>query len=293
MKNRLFTGVLLLLLAAPAPALVPEPAQDSVCWDLAQLLDPEQPAAVAAQQLAMLRRAAQGEQADYSAYVLGTLYRLGPAHPAARLERDPDAARLWLRKAALGGNLLAMAGLAENELASGRPMEAMVLSQVLIHYGSRRPEGHPNPTAKYRTGLGSRAYEALASTPSGADHERILADFKAFIAEHGNGIEAGLRRPLATTGKHCPNSHDNERWPLQYQGRSHVMGSRSLAKLPSPGYAIFRISVNARGRVEKAIVIDSLPGPEVADALRPSVKDLRYNKLRGAPPRAALAPVSG
>lgn len=291
MKKPLFC-LLLLAAATPAFSQTQPGAPTQNCFRIERLFDPAQPAALADIELSKLRVQAE-EGNPYAAYLLGTLYRLGPAHPAQRLPHDPDAARDWLRKAALDGNLTAMAALAENELAAGRPMDAMVMAQLAIHYAGRFPDVPLASAKRYQAGLVSRAFEALGRVPSATHDAEILAAFKAFLAEHGETIEAALRRkPRHKAG--CPPFHDNERWPATYIGRSHVVASTSdgarIQKVATPGYALYWAMVKPNGRIETLLVIDSLPARDVADALWGTAKEARYNKLRGAPPRAVLHP---
>lgn len=291
--KKLIVGVLLLAASVPGLCSAKAEAPERPCFRAERLFDPALSNAAVEPELANLRAAAEAGDA-YAAYLLGTLYRLGPAHPAARLPLDPEAAHIWLRKAALDGNLAAMSGLAEMELVAGRAMDAMVLAQAVVHYDARHPRGEQATLRRYQAGLVARAFEGLGRSPSATDDAEILGAFRQFVAENGERIDAGIRRRIAgPKDLACPPFHDNERWPLQYKGRYYVMApARSGKRLSTPSVAVFHLVVGANGRVDQALVIDTLPGPEAGMALRPLAEDMRFNRIRGAPPRAALAPVT-
>ena len=70
----------------------------------------------------------------YAQYLLGTLYRLGKSHPAKLFERDDEKAGKYLSNAAVNGQVLAMAGMAELELRRKQPMKAMIWAQAFARY---------------------------------------------------------------------------------------------------------------------------------------------------------------
>ncbi|TNJ35281.1 hypothetical protein [Arenimonas terrae] len=291
--KKLIVGVLLLAASLPGLSRAELESPERPCFRAERVFDPALSAEAVAPEMEKLRAAGDAGDA-YAAYLLGTLYRLGPAHPASRLPLDPQAARVWLRRAALDGNLGAMSALAELELATGHAMEAMVLAQAVVHYDAKHPRGEQATLRRYQAGLVARAFEDLGRAPSATDDPEILGAFRQFVAENGAKIDAGIRRRISGPKDFaCPPFHDNERWPLQYKGRYYVMTpARSGKKLSTPGVAVFHLVVGANGRVDQALLIDSLPGPEAGAALRPLAEDMRFNRIRGAPPRAALAPVT-
>ena len=96
MRNLLLATLLAsAAIAAVARAESTEATLMAGCYQMERLFDPDLSPQAAAQEVAALQVSAEHGSAT-AAYLLGTLYRLGPSHPAARLPRDRDLARKWL-----------------------------------------------------------------------------------------------------------------------------------------------------------------------------------------------------
>lgn len=285
----LLAGVSLLFIAAPA--LGGESSLEG-CYQVERLFDGRLPAAEAAQQMEWLRASAE-RGGKNSAYYLGTLYRLGHAHPARRVPQDLAQARHWLTQSALAGGLGAMAGLAELELAESRPREALVIIRVREHYAKRYPEARMAELGNYPRFLRRRAEVALMRQAEPVSDADIQADIDAFIATHGAGIEARITKPgTQREGASCPPFYDTEKWPLVRRGTRvvHVASERTLTD--EPAYAWLVPLVNAKGRVDDVLVVDFAATPEELRVLRGIGMSQRYNRLPGAPTRSARFPIN-
>lgn len=261
------------------------------CYSIGRVVDPDLAPDAVAVEMAVLTAAAEGGS-DQAAYVLGTLHRLGPEHPAQRLPQDPVLADQWLRKAALAGNLFAMSGLAENELARGRARESLVLALARIHYGKNHPDPAFRKIATYQADLVRRGFEALGEPRTEHLEAALLDEVQAFVDAHGEGIVAGLFRwqePQVPSG--CAGEVDQARWPLEMRGVSSVLlRTGSEAEAP-PRFVLFHLVVKPNGRVERALPVDFAPDAGLMPRTRRAAEGMIFNKLEDAPLRTGLLPL--
>jgi hypothetical protein len=287
---------LVLVLCACLASVTATPLQAEVsggpCYGLEPLLDPALPGGERAQALDSLRLAAKQGSAP-AHYLLGTLYRLGPDHPAKLVSRDLEAARRHLGQAALGGQLAAMAALAEIDLKRGAAMDAMVWAQALMHF-DRDGQGFTGSSKRaYQASLLDRAYRALGNADRAGTQTDVEEYLGGFLAKHEAGIRAAMARdPAARDG--CAPSYDYAQWPLVLASDAKVpiAGNRRTRRPENPGYGLFYIEVMPDGRVGKALVFDGLPGADDAKLLLRTAERLQFNPAPGAPVRSALVPIS-
>jgi hypothetical protein len=282
--------LVLVVLAACGFAGPAQPAPDEPPSARRQILfDPEADAGARQQELARLRQAAlRGDawaQAD-----LGSLYRLGEAHPARLLPRDDVQAESYLSNAAIGGALIAMAGMAELELRRGQPYAALIWAQLHAHYtnlasASSAAEPERRPPEAYKAYLLQRCFDALES---GVDESALQRDLEAFVAQH----DAGVRRGMLASG---PAVSGSERlralpgsWAAPYRW--------SLLKLPprSSARVSYLAGVAPDGRIDRLLIIDSLPDALPAERLAEWVIESgRFNPVEdGAKRRWGHLPLS-
>jgi hypothetical protein len=133
-------------------------------------------------------------------YLVGTLYRRGDAIVPHVVEADEEQARRYLSTAAAHGRLLAMAKMAEIELADDHPLEAMIWAQI---YGAYRgwvndergygPNNERQPTL-YFEDLLRRASKRLAQKFGDDRTADVLAGLNQFVAQHDKEVRAQLVR---------------------------------------------------------------------------------------------------
>jgi hypothetical protein len=239
------------------------------------LLDPAVGIEVQLAQMAQVEREAKAGDAR-AQYLLGTLYRLGKRHPAALLERDDDKASIYLSNAATSGQVLAIAGMAELELRRQRGMEAMVWAQAFALYQKDEPRDprvtRPDNQA-YAAYLLQRCYDKIGR---GDEAQQQLVDaFVAFQANHDAKIRSGLglARIEGITGA-----------PLQLvSAPERPLGTPSATeeRMKTPGIALFLLGVDAKGAVQRRLVVDSLPDQVFAEGLTRVADRLRFNPIDG------------
>jgi hypothetical protein len=185
----------LLTLAAATPACAARPAGHLA--ELAQFLDRSTPAPRRQEIFAAWREAALAGDTD-AQYVVGTIYRRGDNADPPLVPRDADQARRYLSTAAGHGRLLAMAKMAELELAEDRPFEAMIWTQAYgVYRGWVRNEnptdyGEHNerePTLYFEDLLG-RVTERMRQKLGSVKEPEVLQRLNAFIAAHDKDVRA-------------------------------------------------------------------------------------------------------
>lgn len=238
---------------------------------------------------ALRRLIAAADSGDgYAQYVLGSLYRLGDRHPAQLLGRDESRAALYLSNAAVQGWVIALAAMAELRLDQGNAREAIVWTQLYIHYDAIRAADYPvapDSRRAYAASLLHRCSQKLTLDEALAD--AIDADVAAFVDRHGASMETG------NTDRQEADEDTSLGVPRLPAGMKELASGSRATGLDAPGMAMYLIGVNQAGRVEHVHVIDSLPDHRVAAALRRHARQLRLPaKDRAAPIRWALAPLA-
>ena len=254
------------------------------------LLDPDQGLPRQLEEAKRVKVAADAGDA-LAQYLLGTLYRLGKSHPARVFERDDDNAEKYLSNAAINGEVFAMAGMAELELRRKRLPQARLWAQVFARYEAVYVEalgGNPDSRQAYAAFLIGR----IDPRPGRAEatDKQLRQDFFVFQQDYDTQIRAAfakLKHPLQSA-----NNKDQEELrrfgSLQMDLLMPRMWEHSM---DSPGDAIFLGGVNAKGRIEKLLVIDSLPDQVFAAGLDSSVRSGRFNTAKvDAPLRWARMP---
>lgn len=242
--------------------------------DEATVLDPDlDPENRQAALKRIIARARDGEHGS-AAYLLGALYRLGKAHPAALVERDPETARYWFGRcvASEGCPEEVFAAMAELELVEDRPHEALVYTQVYLNL-LRLAE--PRETSFYDLSL----LERVRARHGRVDPERLQAGVDAYVAEHGHDLQrilAGMRKP---DGLVCDGALEVG---YDYAGRAPRRPGRTRTK---PGVYAWYLAALAQepGYPDKALLYDALPDAEQARGLERNVRTLRM-KASVAPP---------
>ena len=229
----------------------------------------------------------------YAQYLLGTLYRLGKSHPAKLFERDDDKAGKYLSNAAVNGQVLAMAGMAELEWRRKQPMKAMVWAQAFAHYEpvyqAILNDHHPAHQA-YAAFLIQRSFDALGHG------DAVQKQIGQYSFNFQQQYDTKLRAAISASREKQKLSIKGDGDDLQQilPGKiDPVMASLSEQRLRSSGYAIFLVGVNAKGRVEKLMAVDSLPDEIYAAGLEGVLRRTHFSTAKKTTAlRWAYVPVS-
>lgn len=283
---RAWTGMLLLAMALPGAghaAARPSALQAST---LETLLSPDADSAARKQGLQALVASAQGGN-GWSAYVLGALYRSGRDHPARLVDRDPDTARHWFIRCveSAGCPLLALASLAELELAEGNPEPAMQWAQawVALDREFTRQVGEPDrssPTSlraltqtSYHAYLVERCY-ALMPGPEGDKDRRGRAWFDALRVQRGKALDRMLFAAVDARSA-LPGGTDDGLRPMSENQRRRTLDPRAaVARQPALGVYLYRGNPRG-GQAESVQTIEALPNPMQSFGLKALARETR------------------
>jgi hypothetical protein len=221
---------------------------------------------------------------SFRRHELGSLYRLGRNHPAKMVDRDLQKAYLLLSNAALEGELMAMAGVAEIKLKEGDAMSAMVWAQSYIHFLRELEPSLAKTSEPHMADLLNRIYRRIDRSPESA--QEITQYVAAFVATHGEKIRENHGWTLPSgEGPMC--QHASTLWPLRRiadADDSRLRNNRAARKLRSPGLVDYQLWVSPEGKVVHALVIDSLPDERTALGLQATIEQMRFNKVDAEAP---------
>lgn len=215
----------------------------------------------------------------YAQYLLGTLYRLGKSHPSKLFERDDGKAEKYLGNASVNGQVLAMAGMAELELRRKQPMKAMVWAQAFAGYQSVHDEifGDKNPRQAYAAFLLQRSFEGVGH--SDAVRQQIGQYFQDFQESHDATIRAAIAREHEK--QQSLEKGDGTGLAQLYSGRIDLdTPDPREQRMHSPGYALFLVGINPKGRIEKLLVVDALPDQVFAAGLEGVMRRSHFNTAK-------------
>jgi len=243
----------LVTVAAAAPTLAVRPAGHLA--ELMQFLDRATPAPRRQEIFAAWREAALAGDTD-AQYVVGTILRRGDNADPPLVPRDTEQARRYLSTAAGHGRLLAMAKMAELELAEDRPFEAMIWTQIYGVYRGWVRNGNPTdygdhnerePTLYFEDLLG-RVTERMRQKLGSLREQDVLQQLNAFITAHDKDVRADLWRDGIAP-----------RWAgagVKFKPRS---GSRGLAISLRQMLSEWVLVFGADGSLKSAEPLDALP----------------------------------
>jgi hypothetical protein len=249
------------------------------------LLDRDAPKAT--REAAMQQLVAHAQAGDgYAAFYLGALYRQGMDHPAQWVEQDVETARFWLDKCVASQRcpLVALASLAELELAAGNAKPAMQWAQawvVLDRELDKRTRGskpHQNTTdAAYRNTayhgyLIERAYKAMGKTKDPDAQGREW--FDELRAARGAQLDRMLFIQLEGEGGSASWKSSKLQMSAENQREKIMTPDARIPIGPSLGLFLYRGNPEG-GRAESLFMIEGLPTPAAARGLDAQARSFR------------------
>lgn len=237
---------------AHLPALA-KPVSQIDAW--AVVLDPGAPVAERRRILARFEKhAASAGQREL--YILGSLYQMGDRAPGALVKQDLDKAGLYLSNAAVNGSILAMAKMAEIELAKHEYPAAMIWAQIFAHYaavmiGNKHAQG-------YAAELVHRVIEKLGQSGV-AD---AMPAVSLFIEQHDAQIRAG-----------AGSGHAGD--PSRRASKTRPYLTPAGRFMPHSGIADFLIAFKSDGSVAYVWVLDAVPDSRLGIDLRAAAAGMK------------------
>ena len=266
------------------------------------------PATRQASMLKLVGLAQSGQ--GYPAFILGALYRHGMDHPARLVERDEETARHWLEKCveSRGCPLLALASLAELELAAGNAKPAMQWAQawiVLDREHERQSRSRPLRTrdeeyqyTSYQAYLIGRCYRIM---PKARDASALGKQwFNELRVARGVVLDRLLFDALDPgaawnpAGASTDASGNGLQISAENQHRKEIRPDAPQPSSPAMGLYLYR-GAPAGGRAENIELIEALPTPPAARGLMQLARDLRtkpYEPADNGFRRYGFVPVS-
>lgn len=218
--------------------------------------------------MAKLVARAQGD--GHAAFYLGALYRSGMDHPARLVDRDLETARHWLHKCVEAQRcpLLALASLAELELAAGEPKAAMQWAQAWVilereqdrqqRQGDRyrQTKGAPYQHTSYQAYLLKRCYKAMPGT------QDQVALGRSWFDELRTARGTQLDRMLFTALDVPAAAAAAPRLELSAEKQRTKRADPNTPTPPHPVHALYLYrGAPGGGRPESLQLIEALPTP--------------------------------
>ena len=255
------------------------------CYDWSTLLNPAIPLEEKRSHLSAFKADALAGNTN-ARYVLGAFYRLGEQHPARLVTKDLEQARAFMSNAAVDGDILAMAAMAELELEARNYRAAMLWAQVYAYFSKQQAKSVKlKINFAYQASLLKRIMDVAQKQKVPLFDQDFIADFSDFFKAHGHKIEA------STSGKNAEGKRSSvckyysdpdialEEAGLELVKKKKVtVGGEVMAKLPNPGYAFYLLTINPNGDVDDVAIVDSLPDAIYAEALLETAKGMKFNK---------------
>lgn len=223
-----------------------------------KLLNPDTPLQERQAMFSDLEARAQGGDPK-ALYVAGSLYRIGNALPGSPVARDLAKARLYLSNAATHGEILAMAKMAELEVTSMHPMEAVTWAQIYGHYAMLQPEAY-RPSEGYLAELVERASRGIGK----AQLQDVVDHLNAFITAYDSSVRSGAQKI---------DTLSPDLVPVEIPHTSITFHSSDY--LPQAGFADYLVAFAPDGTVKDILLLDATPDFKLGNMLRNKLKGYR------------------
>jgi hypothetical protein len=235
-------------------------------WMHAGLLDPDTPIEQRRAIVDELETIAKDDSDPDVLYLLGSLYRQDPAQSSTPVEQDIDRARELLSRAALHGNVLAMAKLSTLELQAKNRFEANVWAQLYYHYASEDSHFDVSSQGKFAASILHNALEGFAKS----DLDELDRRVGAILDQYDKQIREGRSKPRAPASRTPPRNPrlGNGWFPSTKKSKGRAFES---------GVAEYAIELGANGKVSNIWSVDAWPDPRLAKALRRQTSSFRVD----------------
>ncbi|HET7662580.1 MAG TPA: hypothetical protein VFK31_02985 [Rhodanobacteraceae bacterium] len=194
----------------------------------------------------------------------GTMYWQGSNIPGSPIQSNLQQAHILLANAAVHGDVLAMAKLAEMEFKSGHLQKAMIWAQLYAHYID------PMVTARehhgYRYAYASDLISRI-SKAGGKINDAVSKGVGATVARFDKPIREGI-----STFKHQRRSGDAYLTAFPQGKVPNELRTKS-------GVAEFMVAFDTSGKPGNVWLIASYPTPDFGAALRTHLDHVRANPV--------------
>lgn len=194
----------------------------------------------------------------------GTMYWQGSDIPGSPIQRNVQQAHILLANAAVHGDVLAMAKLAEMEFKAHHLQKAMIWAQLYAHY--------IDPTVSAREHHGFRyAYASdlinRITKAGGKIDDTVSKGVSATVSRFDKPIRDGISifKQQRRSGEAYLTASPQGKVPNELRTKS--------------GVAEFIVAFDTSGKPGKVWLIASYPTPDFGTALRPQLDQARANRV--------------
>lgn len=257
------------------------------------LFDPDAPADRRQAALAAYQRVATLEACPHFGYALGLLYRHGPYLPGNLLPQDLPKARALIEPMAIAGDLTAFADMAEMEMRHANAREAMLWTQLYLHYVktvardfARDADHRRFMDSAYNSNLLARTEMVWSWARPKLSRDLIREDLNAWLAAH-RGVAARMRERMRdsharVSGGGAPGltvkSTPDSCYVTLPSGIGAISATWLLEVLPS-------------GEVGRVVLENFVPKAGLAWQMRHCLADYQFNPFPGTEPQTARVPM--
>jgi len=196
----------------------------------------------------------------------GTLYWWGPKVSGSAVPVNLGQARKLLANAAIHGDVLAMAKMAELELVAGRSMPAMVWAQMYARY--LNPARGPR-SAKFN-GYAAQLINRIVKAGGKAD-QAVRVGVASLVTRYDKDIRQGIDI--------LQHQEDHGRTFMVQRPQPTQRDSSELTKLG--GVAEYMVAFDASGKARQIWPLDAFPHPELQSDLRNYLDNIVANAATG------------
>ncbi|RDJ00471.1 hypothetical protein DVT68_06660 [Dyella solisilvae] len=233
------------------------------------MFDPAIPLPERSSALADIERDAGAASGD-ELYLLGTLYHMGRHAPNSPVDADDARAATYFANAAVRGNVLGMAKMAELKIETGDFREAMNWAEIYAHYA---------PIAG-RQGSADQAYsgdlaQRIQQNVDASSMDAIMKDVNSFVFVNDKAIREGM----ANSGLDEPDLHPNS-------NRRHYTPTTTDGQLSTASIGDFLVGFDSSGQAASVQLLDVAPHRSDADAMRSFVASMKVEPASGGDAQA-------
>lgn len=255
-----YVFVLTLMLVFTAKAAGPEPAYTENGFN-PQMLDASVPKA---ERFALFpKMMALANKGHVRAQdIAGTIYWQGSRLDGSPIDQNLDQARKLLANAAVHGDVLAMAKLAELELEAGRTAEAMIWAQMYARFQDPQASqrARRGRSAAYASDLIERVGDA-----GGKIDDSAKTNFAAVVSRFDESIRRGI------------DAYNIERRDGVTRLLRHPRGIDQIEQRNISGVAEYIVAFDSSGKPGKVWLLDAFPSSKMDTILRHYLEHVMAN----------------
>lgn len=258
------------------------------------LLDPQAPVERRQEALAAYERVAPMRGCPGFGYTLGQLYRHGPYLPGNLVPQDLPKARELIKPMAMAGDLGAFADLAEMEMRHANAREAMLWTQLYLHFVKNvrldyvdDPDDVRFENSAYNSNLLGRVELIWRMARPRLPRKLVAADLDAWLAEHGAEVTRRMRRRMQDGDAHVLPQTGPKTSIAVRPGTCYL----NLPGDTGAGAATWIVEVLPSGQAGRIVLENLVPNAKVAGRLAACLSRYSFRPFEGERPAFVRIPM--